>query len=162
MYEELAQRYPDARFILTVRSSPEIWLRSLARHATRVPSEEHVDRLIYGYRYPEVAASDYLAFYERYNREVLAKLGDRCLKVCWEQGDGWTKLCGFLGQTVPGCPMPHQNPGWEIGRKARLAHGFRKELERLHFKLRALAGRKAAPFPLHYQRTQRAVAAQTI
>ena len=152
IYGDLAERYPDARFILTVRSSAETWLRSLARHATRVPPEEHVDRLIYGYRYPEIAAEKYLAFYDRHNREVMKKLGDRCLKICWEQGDGWAELCSFLGRPVPDEPIPHENQGWEIGRKARLAHRFRKERERLHYKLSALAGRQDAPFPLLYQK----------
>ena len=159
MYEELAQRYPDARFILTVRASPEIWLRSLARHATRVPPQEHVDRLIYGYNYPEVAANEYLAFYERHNREVLAKLGDRCLAICWENGDGLAELSRFLGRPVPGGSLPHENAGWEVGRKARLIHAIRKQYERVHFKLGTLAGRKATPFPRHYLRTRRGAAA---
>lgn len=153
MYSDLAERYPDARFILTVRSSAEAWLHSLSRHATRVPPEEHVDRQIYGFRYPDTAPEKYLEFYDRHNREVLAKLGDRCLKVCWEDGDGWADLGRFLERGVPDEPMPHENPGWEIGRKARLMHHVRRKRERLQYKLGEMVGRTPAPFPLLYQHT---------
>jgi hypothetical protein len=26
-------------------------------------------------------------------------------------GDGWEKLCGFLGMPVPDAPFPHEHPG---------------------------------------------------
>jgi len=29
------------------------------------------------------------------------------LVVCWENGDGWDKLCSFLNKRKPDEPFPH-------------------------------------------------------
>ena len=51
-------------------------------------------------------------FYEHHNEAVRAYFAgtDRLLDVCWEEGDGWDELTGFLGLPVPDAPFPHSNP----------------------------------------------------
>ena len=36
-YRWIAENYPCARFVLTKRSSPDVWLRSLANHLNEIP-----------------------------------------------------------------------------------------------------------------------------
>ena len=51
-YRELSQKYPDAKFILTMRKSPEVWFKSLFHHAKLYPSTKH-RKLIYGFWNPK-------------------------------------------------------------------------------------------------------------
>ena len=109
IYRELAERYPEARFVLTTRKDVQTWLRSLKEHADRSgPTEAR--ELAYGHPMPDGHEEAHLAFYERHNREVrrfFADRPDRLLEVCWELGSGWKELCEFLGKEVPDTPLPH-------------------------------------------------------
>lgn len=116
MHRQLFDRYPDARFILTTRSDAATWLRSLKAHSLRTPVAEHCRTLAYGHAYPHGHETDHLAFYEAHKAEVTAffaqkSASDRLLTVCWETGDEWRKLCGFLGEDVPPEPFPRANAG---------------------------------------------------
>jgi hypothetical protein len=114
MYRELAERYPDASFILTLRKSPEKWLRSLKRHSLHTHPRQHCRSLAYGYPYPHGAEGEHLEIYRRHNQDVVEFFRargeqNRLLEVCWESGDGWEELCGFLGCEAPEAPFPHAN-----------------------------------------------------
>jgi hypothetical protein len=115
MYRELEDRYgPDAKFILTIRKTPMTWLRSLERHSMYTPPKAHCRKLAYGFNYPHYSRTHHLRFYERHNGEVQAYFmakgaSDRLLVMCWEDGDGWEKLCGFLGKPVPDEPISAEN-----------------------------------------------------
>lgn len=115
MYRELLERYGErARYVLTMRSSPQRWLESLKSHSLRTPPEEQCRTLAYGYDYPHGYEREHLALYERHNRDVRAFFRERqaehiLLEVCWEHGDGWQKLCDFVGRPVPNVPFPHAN-----------------------------------------------------
>ncbi len=110
VYREMAQAFPDARFVLTRRTSPETWLASIVKHqigATGVKWGKIITS-IYG---SPSAAKDPELYVERYNshlNEVRAFFAgsDRLLEVCWEEGDGWPQLCGFLGVPAPDVPFP--------------------------------------------------------
>jgi hypothetical protein len=113
MYRELDEKYgSDAKFILTVRKSPEIWLRSLERHSMHTPPRAHCRKLIYGYNYPQYSRRQHLEYYNRHNREVedyFARKPGRLLVICWENGDGWTQLCEFLGEPLRKGPVAEFN-----------------------------------------------------
>lgn len=115
MYRELFDRFGDrARYVLTTRRDAATWLASLKAHSLRTPPDRHARLLAYGYAYPHGVEPHHLAFYERHNAEVRAFFRDRgaerlLLEVCWEAGDGWAELCGFLGLPVPPLPFPHAN-----------------------------------------------------
>jgi Sulfotransferase domain len=117
MYRELFERYGEtARFILTVRSTPEIWLASYKAHPLRSNPLSNSHRLVYGYDDPHGREAEHLAFYERHNAAVRrffkARAGrSRLLEICWERGDGWKELCTFLGRPVPAEPLPHAHRG---------------------------------------------------
>lgn len=114
VYREMDALFPGSRFILTVRRSAEAWLDSLLRHSLRTHPWRHCRKLAYGYHFPHRHRQAFLDFYRRHNQAARdyfhGRPGD-FLEVCWEDGDGWDKLCGFLQQPLPAAPFPHVNRG---------------------------------------------------
>ncbi|NOX62729.1 MAG: hypothetical protein GXP42_12405 [Chloroflexi bacterium] len=110
-FRELDERYPQAKFILTVRKDSETWLRSLLSHAKRTgPTEAR--KLVYGYAMPQGHEIEHIRIYETHNAEVQRHFQDRpdkLLVVCWETGSGWPELGRFLGVETPSGPIPHAN-----------------------------------------------------
>lgn len=125
--EELIEMYPDAQVILTTRD-PDRWFQSFrdtllvmlgGRH-TRVA--RWLDPHGFGKFVPfarlnlEIllgplesldqteAKARYLAYYANIRRLVPS---DRLLE--YEMGEGWEKLCNFLGKDVPTGAFPHKN-----------------------------------------------------
>lgn len=115
VYRELFRRYGDnALYALTVRKSPEVWLRSLKNHSLTTPPLQHCRLIAYGYAYPHGVEREHLALYEKHNREVTEFFREQgalhLLKTfCWENSDGWSSLCSFLGVPTPDLPFPHSN-----------------------------------------------------
>ncbi|MGC4251036.1 MAG: sulfotransferase [Sphingobium sp.] len=130
MYRELADRYPDAKFVLTVRKSAEVWFDSLARHARQSRPLRHARKLAYGYHYPDNARDAHIAFYRAHNREAQDYLGERVRVLCWEDGDQWEQLCGFIGAKVPDEPFPHINAGKTPPLSRRLSNSALRVAER--------------------------------
>ncbi len=114
MYRELWQHYgPSARYILTRRQSPEVWVESLKKHAERT-SGVMLRQGIFGYPFPHGVETEHMAFYQQHLDEVRAFFADKpnCfLELCWEEGDGWAELCAFLNEPVPNTKLPHGNSG---------------------------------------------------
>lgn len=111
LYKELDERFPDSKFVLTRRPA-ESWIRSQVRDFAS--TESPMRRWIYGEAAgcPEGNEDIYIARYERHNREVLEYFSDRpgdLLIFDLPRGDGWDKLCPFLGLSIPDEPFPHAN-----------------------------------------------------
>ncbi|WNO54745.1 sulfotransferase family protein [Stakelama saccharophila] len=151
MYRELAVRYPDAKFILTVRRDPDVWLKSLRRHSLRSRPFRHARKIAYGYNYPHSAPDAHRDIYCRHNREVCEYLGDRVRVLCWERGDGWPELCGYLGCDMPDELFPHANAAAELPIRRAIPNRILQQLEAwnlaLSLRLQTLgaAPSKAAP-----------------
>ncbi len=106
-FRELDRRFPGSRFVLTTRESSDKWFASLLDHyawalgkgPNRFPQ---MFPLLYGPDFP-ANRSACIERYERHNHEVrdFFSTSDRFLEVCWEQGDDWAALCGFLELPVP-------------------------------------------------------------
>ena len=127
LYQQLVLAFPGSRFVLTKRKS-ENWLRSykaiLAAEGKTSEEMWAVRRILYGLPFPNVTDAQLVERYERHTAEVAqyfcGRPGD-LLVVDWEQGDGWSELCGFLGKPVPHVPFPHANKsGASKGYVARL------------------------------------------
>jgi hypothetical protein len=110
LYRWVDERVPGARFILTIRDE-DAWLRSVIKHfGERVtPMRE----LIYGEGHGSPVGNEdlYLERYRRHNREVLDYFRGRddLLVLKLTEGEGWERLCPFLGHSVPRAPFPHAN-----------------------------------------------------
>ncbi len=108
-YREFDQRYPQSKFILTLRSSDD-WIRSMVRHFGRRTAPLRAS--VYGAGCPRGNEARYVERYERHNREVLDYFRDRpddLLVLNLTEGDGWEKLCPFLNKDIPAAPFPIAN-----------------------------------------------------
>ena len=111
-WRELADCYPVAKIILTVRSS-ESWYASMENTILpimRDPDETRLGRAIglriFGGQMREREAI--IEVYERHTAEVQAAFGpDRLLT--YELASGWEPLCRFLDVPVPASPFPRGN-----------------------------------------------------
>lgn len=126
-----------AKYVLTRRSSPEHWYRSLCDHArtSRLMSGQW---LSYGYYRPFGREAAYIDFYRTHNRSVRQFFRDRgaedsLLEVCWDDGDGWDVLCPFLGVPVPDADFPHANKSAETNFRGRRA--INRLIEGLYLRL---------------------------
>jgi len=130
VYKELDERYPGSRFILTLRPT-EPWIRSVLGHFGRetTPMREW----IYGAGCPEGHEEVYISRYEAHSREVLDYFRERpddLLRLRLTEGEGWEKLCPFLGKDIPSVPFPHEKKAG--GRRTRsVIAGVRSLLSRL-------------------------------
>jgi len=114
-WRELYGRYgDDARYILTTRSSAEIWVESLKKHSLNTHPTRAMRPIIFGHYYPHGYEAEHIAAYDRHNqtiRDFFAREAPHALlELCWEKGDRWERLCDFLGHEVPNAPFPHIRP----------------------------------------------------
>lgn len=111
IYQEIDREFPNSKFVLTRRASPDVWFTSYCGHADR-GGEPDVRESIYGHRWPHDHKAEHVRFYEnhlRSVREYFADRGDDLLEVCWEEGHGWRELSKFLGFECPVTSFPHAN-----------------------------------------------------
>lgn len=114
-FRYLFDRYgDDTRFVLTIRSSPDAWFKSIENHARTSKLTTRTWLLTYGTMRPFGRADEYKALYSRHNaeiREFFTQRGaeNRLLELCIDQSTRWTELCRFLGEPVPNIPFPHAN-----------------------------------------------------
>lgn len=111
-YKQLQRRYPDAKFILTVRDIEE-WIAALDRHYKRSerraksPQELFVRASVYGcYQYNEERFRD---VQKRHHADVLdyfSAFPSKLLVMNISNGDGWPQLTEFLGGEVPDISFP--------------------------------------------------------
>jgi len=111
VYEEMDKAYPDSKFILTVRPVDD-WYRSICRHfqETKTPMREW----IYGAGSPVGNEALYKNRYNKHYLEVEEYFAERkndLLVFDLVHGDGWGKLCKFLGKEVVSEDFPHLNKG---------------------------------------------------
>jgi sulfotransferase family protein len=132
-YSELADAYPEAKVLLSVRD-PEAWERSfretiwtMSHGRSLMPLLAHaraevdprfrrylelVDRMFWGpqgtfaagHAEPAQLIEQMLAHEEQVKRTIAP---ERLL--VWEVGEGWEPLCEFLDVPVPADPLPHAN-----------------------------------------------------
>jgi hypothetical protein len=150
-YREIGEAYPGLKYILTVRDE-EAWYRSMCKHYASLPdrfSREDrrraaaIQRIIYGsgtfpskegfYRLP---AFLYKKRFRDWNESVrLSVPQERLLVINVCQGEGWEKLCPFVGKPIPDVPFPHSNPTAEdkSGVEGRAWEILRRKLGGLRF-----------------------------
>jgi len=111
MFEILDENFPDGKFILTKRKTPEIWFDSLCQHAYCTGPKE-ARQIAYGYEMPHQHRQHHIDLYNAHNQKVVDYFKDKpdkLLVACWENGEGWQQLCPFLEKQVPDIPFPHVN-----------------------------------------------------
>lgn len=111
IYKELDKKIPNSKFILTIRDE-ESWYKSVSRHIGDLRSAHHEWIYGRGKGLPKDYKENTIKIYTEHNREVLDYFKDRpddLLVIDFTQGDGWEKLCHFLGKEIPNQELPHAN-----------------------------------------------------
>lgn len=111
-YKLLDLKYPASKFVLTVRATGP-WLASCRRHFAKMPGEwleQELRRDIFGTVLFD--ARRFLRAYREHERDVRRYFRGRpddllVLDICG--GQGWERLCPFLGLPVPDAPFPCAN-----------------------------------------------------
>lgn len=114
-FRELDTRYPGSKFILTVRDS-DGWLRSCkkqfsAAHAAK-QNDAHARLFTDLYDCTVFDADRFARGYERFVRGVMTHFTHRpqdLLVLDVAAGEGWEKLCPFVGRPAPDQPFPKAN-----------------------------------------------------
>lgn len=119
-WRELAESFPDAKVILTVRDA-ERWYASTQETIFKPnpdkPLAERTDnwgRMVYKVINQDTFGGDTaghdhcISVYNRHNETVKAALPPERLLV-YQAGEGWERLCAFLGVPVPDTPFPREN-----------------------------------------------------
>ena len=137
-FRELLSAYPDAKAILTVRDT-DSWLRSWANHVQRInlrnsriheriwkqmkmliglanrPKDVFKRKLLLKNQLHVYGSKDFQEDinrrkYEEHIASVKREIPpDRLLVMDVIGGDGWDKLCSFVGLDPPDEPFPHSN-----------------------------------------------------
>jgi 3'-phosphoadenosine 5'-phosphosulfate (PAPS) 3'-phosphatase len=115
LYQELDAKYPDAKFILTIRDR-EGWLKSCKKQFTRklADKQNEAHNQLFMDLYGSIVFDEekFSKGYENYVEAVKRHFKDRPEKLLImdvANGDGWEKLCPFLNKEQPGIPFPKAN-----------------------------------------------------
>lgn len=114
-FRELDARFPDAKFILTLRDR-EGWLNSCKKQFTQKladkQNEAHNRLFMDLYDSTVFDEEKFSSGYDRFVQSVHDHFKDRPGKLLTMNvvaGDGWEKLCPFLGKPLPDLPFPKAN-----------------------------------------------------
>ena len=115
VYKQLDERFPGSKFILTERDV-EAWLGSCEGFRRFQPGFETSPKVralrsaVYG---TEIFDRErFRRVYAEHEADVERHFADRpgdLLRMDVTAGDGWERLCPFLGRRVPEEPFPHLN-----------------------------------------------------
>jgi 3'(2'),5'-bisphosphate nucleotidase len=114
-YRELDVRYPGSKFILTVREK-EGWLKSCRKQfnerSAAKQNDAHNQLFMDLYGCKVFDEQKFIDGYERFVNGVHEYFKDRpndLLVINVTAGEGWERLCPFLGRPVPEVPFPKAN-----------------------------------------------------
>ena len=143
-YEELLQRYPDARVLLSVRD-PERWYestRDTIYQISKITAGSRLSRAVFAFVGLFVSGvfeigrmgnkiiwqgtfdgrfedrSHAIEVFVRHNEEVKRRVPAEKLLV-FEVKEGWGPLCEFLGVEAPDKPFPRLNDAAQMRRRIR-------------------------------------------
>lgn len=118
-YKEAFHRFGDrARFILSLRSSPEKWINSLKTHSLTVQPWRSKHRLIYGYRRPHGREKEHIEYYNNHAASVRKFFADNdamhlLCEVCVEEPASVDRMLEKLSLSDAGLAHEHRNTGRE-------------------------------------------------
>lgn len=122
-WRELAEYYPDAKVLLTVRDADSwfdsvtetIFSQTMQGSLAGTPVEAMMQGTIYYAFGDKIADRAFMTdWFERRNQEVIDTIPAERLLV-YSPKEGWEPLCAFLGVPVPEGPVPRVNSRDELG-----------------------------------------------
>jgi len=131
-WRELAEHYPEARFILTVRDADK-WFESVNQtifseqmqgSLVGTPAGDMMQGAVLGVFGDRIEDREFMTnWFEQRNQTVIDELPAERLLV-FSPKDGWEPLCRFLGVAVPAEPFPRVNSRDELQEVAREEGGI--------------------------------------
>jgi hypothetical protein len=116
-WRAIADHYPDAKVLHTVRD-PDRWFESTQatifapRAGARADGQGLQERFFASFMAPMREHIDDRAFmtdyFRRHTEAVKAAIAPERLLI-YEVGEGWERLCAFLGAPIPEAPYPSEN-----------------------------------------------------
>jgi hypothetical protein len=125
-WRELAEHYPAAKIVLTVRDanswfdsvSETIFSDQMQGSLAGTPAETMMQGAIFAAFDGRVKDRAFMTdWFERRNQEIIDTLPAERLLV-FSPKQGWEPLCDFLGVPVPAGPFPRVNSRDEIGQQS--------------------------------------------
>ncbi len=113
-YKYIDYKHPHSKFVLCLRDL-ESWLESVQFIYEKYPSTDKdiaILRRMLLYESVTFDRDKFIAAYHRYHDDVRRYFKDRpndLLEMNLVDGEGWEKLCPFLGLPIPDVPFPHNN-----------------------------------------------------
>lgn len=114
-FRDLDARFPRSRFILTTRDK-DAWLGSCERHFARVRPETYPPPIgdmmlalrLRMYGVDHFDAGTFSLAYDRHHDQVRGHFKERAdlLELDIPGGDGWNKLCAYLGHPITARRFP--------------------------------------------------------
>jgi hypothetical protein len=135
IFKELDEKYPGSKFILTLRPTDK-WIASVTRHFGMETT--YMRSWVYGAGCPEGNEQIYISRYEKHCQDVIEYFKcrpDDLLVLRLTEGDGWDRLCLFLGKSVPDTDFPFEN---RVNEREERFRNKRNPLLRLYSKARSL------------------------
>jgi len=115
VYQQMCEKYPESKFILTIRPPAE-WYASILRHFGSASSP--MRELVYGAGRGSPVGNEahYIAAYHAHNDAVRNYFRDKpgrllIFELC--SGAGWSDLCNFLQVPTPQVSFPVENTAKE-------------------------------------------------
>ena len=137
-YEEIHQAFPDAKVILSVRDSEEIWIKSCINNTFVYRNTGFLKKMIMWYIIPYTKGIDFPFFedirmsafgtlrpeftvlhkknYREHNERVQAVIPKEKLLI-FNVKQGWKPLCEFLGCEIPDQEFPRVNVAGSLAKK---------------------------------------------
>ena len=128
VWEPIAEHYPDALVLLSVRDSADAWWKSasntiflaIENQAKENPAWYEMIQAMFTTFTPDWQKEDAAkAAYEAHNAHVRATVPPERL-IDYTAGSGWEPPCAALGVPVPDAPFPHVNSTEEFRAMAGL------------------------------------------
>lgn len=116
-YKSLDKKYPHSKFILTTRDF-DSWLTSMRNYYRRYPaSKRHKKILMFRLKFwgttsfnKRIMTKKYYEHLEDVNKYFKGREKDLLIiNIC--AGEGWKKLCPFIGKKALRIPFPKENVG---------------------------------------------------
>ena len=121
-WRELAEFYPDAKVLLSVRD-PDQWFESTqatifsphsVQRLSQTPMRPFVEKTTWKMFGDRIHDRDFMVdVFKRHNDEVQRVIPANRLLV-YEASHGWGPLCEFLGVSAPDAPFPRANSREEM------------------------------------------------
>lgn len=139
IYKLLDKKYPNSKFILTIRDSADQWYNSLTKFHGKmwgqkgaIPTKKDLAKATYIYKGAPLNAVNYIfgradydpvsykASYEKHNKEIQAYFSERpndLLVINVSQPQSYQKLCQFIGQPPIRDAFEWKNKTSELNKK---------------------------------------------